>query len=425
MILDLFAGPGGWSEGIRSLGLHDVGLEWGRDACLTRAAAGHKTVRCDVSKYPVEPFVGKVRGLIASPPCQAFSMAGNRLGMLDLGRIHAAVEAARSGWRDELREGEWADPRSALILEPLRWAWSLKPEWIACEQVPPALKVWEHMADVLRSWGYDATAVRLLAADYGVPQTRLRAFLLAHRTRVNVPAPTHAKNPLCDLFGNRLELWVSMAEALGWEPGGMAIDRRVGGFAEGADVITDDRPAPTLSHSHSREVWVRTSFGKPKDDARNGKHEIDPSASPAHTVTGKTGDWTLRTGNNTELGGGRREPYERSASEPAPVVDGKVGHRMNDVRWVHERPATTVAGGFLMGGDKACVIPPPGHRDMGEDGPSRQDAEGSVRIELHEAAILQSFPADYPFQGTKTARFRQVGDAVCPRLAAAVVGALQ
>ncbi|MDX3358064.1 hypothetical protein PV703_33215 [Streptomyces sp. ME01-24h] len=28
LIADLFAGPGGWSEGARMLGLADVGLEW-------------------------------------------------------------------------------------------------------------------------------------------------------------------------------------------------------------------------------------------------------------------------------------------------------------------------------------------------------------------------------------------------------------
>jgi DNA (cytosine-5)-methyltransferase 1 len=96
MILDLFAGPGGWSEGLRSLGMDEIGLEWDESACRTRSAAGHRTIRCDVAAYPVEPFVGRVRGLIASPPCQAFSMAGKGGGRDEIARVHAAVEACRA-----------------------------------------------------------------------------------------------------------------------------------------------------------------------------------------------------------------------------------------------------------------------------------------------------------------------------------------
>lgn len=37
-IVDLFAGPGGWSRALELLGHHDVGVEYDRWACATRRA---------------------------------------------------------------------------------------------------------------------------------------------------------------------------------------------------------------------------------------------------------------------------------------------------------------------------------------------------------------------------------------------------
>lgn len=190
LIIDLFAGPGGWSEGLRLLGLGDIGIEWDAAACATREAAGHETICADVAEYPTAPFVGKTTGLIASPPCQDFSVAGKKAGM--------------------------AGERAQLITQVLRWVEELQPEWVACEQVPPVLKIWESYAAQLEEWGYSTWTGRLNAADYGVPQTRKRAFLLASRVRpVAPPAPTHSSAPTEDLFG-ALKPWVTMGQALGW-----------------------------------------------------------------------------------------------------------------------------------------------------------------------------------------------------------------
>lgn len=96
----------------------------------------------------------------------------------------------------------------------------------------------------------------------------------------------------------------------------------------------------------------------------------------------------------------------RPVTEPAPTL--MFGHRANLVAWVTERPATTIQG-------DARVFPP----HAGSKG--EHQSTDSVRITPAEAATLQSFPAGYPFQGSKTQQFRQIGDAVPPGLAAHVL----
>lgn len=83
--------------------------------------------------------------------------------------------------------------------------------------------------------------------------------------------------------------------------------------------------------------------------------------------------------------------------------------------WTRERPATTVVGSF-----HPEVIAAPGYRTE----ESRQNAPDSVVVTVAEAGVLQSFPRDYPWQGSKGKQYQQVGNAVPPRLAAHVLAAI-
>jgi DNA (cytosine-5)-methyltransferase 1 len=394
MILDLFGGPGGWDWAAEILGLKRVvGVEYDRWACATRAAAGLTTIRADVSQMAVAPLTGKILGLIGSPPCTTFSAAGGRAGVGILEILSAAIRdqfagrdtrgqrrremaAAlhRAGWIPALPARPFRAARivaaarsAALVVEPARFIAATRPEWVALEQVPSVLPLWEVYAEELRKLGYSVWTGKLVAADYGVPQTRLRAFLIASRVRtVRRPTPTHYDpRKGAQLFGKP---WVSMAAALGW----------------GAT----DRSAPTVT-SGGAATGGAEPFGHRSRDAL-----ADELAA---------GRWALRTNTTTKA------TLPRPADEPAPTM--AFGHRANLVAWVHDRPSTTVVG--------EARISQPGHSGARGDSQSTD----AIRITVREAAVIQSFPADYPWAGTQTKQFEQAGNAVPPRLAAHVLAA--
>ena len=105
-----------------------------------------------------------------------------------------------------------------------------------------------------------------------------------------------------------------------------------------------------------------------------------------------------------------RVPVRRLGS-PAPTLLAD-GLAKGATVWVHDRPATTVQGDPR--------VQPPGHKRNRHDPPgrypSRSGDNGTVRVTVEQAAILQGFRPDYPWQGARTAQFRQIGNAVCPPL---------
>lgn len=419
MILDLYAGAGGWDVGAQILGLPTIGLEIEHDPCVTAVRAGHPRIRCDVATYPTAPFVGRATAVIGSPPCTTFSSAGSGGGRqvtavltrgLDELAAGKATRAARrkecqraiAAWaltkRGKTRRAErsawaWEQAQSAVqVLEPLRYIRDLRPEWVTLEQVEAVQPIWRHTAHILRGWGYHTWVGVLNSADYGVPQTRRRAVLIASRTRrVGRPDATHEQNPPDDvLFGAR-ERWVSMADALGWGDIEVVSNYGTGGDTTKRGIRSSDEPAATVTSKIDRvkvrgrvTVDRRTRSG----DGRGGWYPTPEVAEdrPAPTLTGNQ-RWVLRSRRDSPNWVAQEGPRDnRDIALPAVTITGEAH------RWAWE------ADGEPTGTDH-------------------------TRISITEAAVLQSFPADYPWAGSRTSQFLQVGNAVPPRLAAAVIGA--
>lgn len=60
------------------------------------------------------------------------------------------------------------------------------------------------------------------------------------------------------------------------------------------------------------------------------------------------------------------------------------------------------------------------------EGALAHTGENAIRVTIEEAATLQSFPDDYPWQeaGTRTAAFQCIGNAVPPLMARGVLEAV-
>lgn len=493
------------------LGLNALGIETDEWACATAHAAGHECLQADVTK--LDPAsLGAVWGVIGSPPCQAYSSAGKGLGREDKPHVIACAHELATG-HDSRRErlARCRDARSLLTVEPLRFALALRPRWVALEQVPAVLELWSVFAGLLDAHGYQTATGILSAEQYGVPQTRKRAFLVASLDGpVKLPAPTHRSyNPRRretpeDEVG--LFPWVSMAEALGWQMGDqVGFPRRNDtpsnhpaksdtGTHRARDRRAACRPASTLT-ARTRS-WTRKPCVQVRRGGKRIEEGFDPTGAPAQAVTtrvnrwqahgvdqrpptGEGVDWTserpaptlvttrrsrdgalvgrqLPPGESVARGGWawrngtQRNASVRSSAEPAPTVH--FGNALNQVEWVPcayearqrgaqprpvEDPAPTMLAVGLAKGTPiwagrrpattvACDrrVHPPGHKENASDPPGRyQQRRGvnAVRVTVEQAAVLQGFPSDYPWQGARTRQFLQIGNAVPPPLARAVL----
>ena len=171
--IDLFAGAGGLSLGLEAAGIAPVAaVEWCPDASTTYRFhhPEARVVQGDISTLDFRPERGRFAVVAGGPPCQPFSVGGKRLAAGD----------PRNGIPQFLRALAELQPRAFIM------------ENVAGLTVSTKWPYFQSILAQLEQLGYQTSWRVVEAADYGVPQTRRRLFVVgAREDRFAFPGPTH------------------------------------------------------------------------------------------------------------------------------------------------------------------------------------------------------------------------------------------
>ncbi|QTR49834.1 DNA cytosine methyltransferase [Candidatus Thiothrix anitrata] len=217
-LVSLFSGIGGLDEGLHNAGFTPL-------FCSEIDKHAHESLRSWCNRRSVSPLLatdindisphylknqlglkaGELDLLAGGPPCQSFSLIGNRRSL--------------------------EDDRGLLLHKMIEFAQVLQPKAVLIEQVKgllsakgadgingSALKV---IISGLKEIGYDVSFRTLRAADYGVPQLRDRVFIVAIATgdEFEFPAPTHfdpqKQSEQIDVFSTTKIPYISVKGAIG------------------------------------------------------------------------------------------------------------------------------------------------------------------------------------------------------------------
>ena len=184
--IELFAGAGGLALGLEQAGFEGlVYVEMNVDACetLRRNRPGWNVIEGDVHEIDFRQYDGQVDLVSGGFPCQAFSMAGNRLGFGDI--------------------------RGTLFAEVIRCANETHPKMLLMENVKGLLshdggRTFETIRHEVEKAGYSLQWKVLNASYHGVGQARERIVIigirddLADRISFEYPEPNGRQTTLRD-----------------------------------------------------------------------------------------------------------------------------------------------------------------------------------------------------------------------------------
>jgi DNA (cytosine-5)-methyltransferase 1 len=372
--IDLFSGAGGITLGLANAGFDVVFCADHNAACEATHRRNFPHIpfhRADIEKLTGREILsraGIARGeldlLIGGPPCQGFSIIGQR---------------------------ELWDPRNGLFKQFLRIAKELQPRVCVIENVSglATLNKGAVLQEIGRAFdeaGYDVDCAELLAAQYGVPQMRWRMFFIGWRRdqkkRGGFPLPTHGRRGIGDLVPNRTidpadsKGFVTIAEAIrdlprieAGEEARSYTHKPRSAFQQAMREDAGDELANHYAARLSQQNMERLRVLKPGQDWRSLPHHLLPA------------------GMQRAL----RKDHTR---------------RYRRMKW--DGIARSIITRFRDPKSGEYIHP-------------EQDRTISIR----EAARLQSFPDWFVFEGNTSDQYDQVGNAVPPLLARAVATELR
>jgi len=183
--VDLFAGIGGFHIAAKSMGGESVGFsEIAKDAITAYCENFNETPDRNLGDITTLKTLPKHDFMTAGVPCQSWSIAGKKMGF------------------DDDRGQLWND--TIYLLNEVR------PKAFIFENVkgladPRNSKALEYILDRIQQAGYYANSYLLNAYDYGVPQTRVRIYIVGFKDkkfnkRFYIPNPNPGQVYLSDVL---------------------------------------------------------------------------------------------------------------------------------------------------------------------------------------------------------------------------------
>lgn len=415
--VDLFCGAGGLSTGLEWAG-YDI--RWAADfdeSATETFRRNHPDVDCetvDLTERSLPAFEEPIDLVAGGPPCPPFSVVG-RSKLNSLEGQEARTDSRTQLWKCLLNAVEQYQP-DAFLMENVQGMAS------ATNEIGDS--VLGHICGRFRQLGYTVDHWVVDAADFGVPQHRHRLLIIGTRTGIRLP---------------RLEEWETHREPH------TAAERTARLISQGypkqtekqerLDTFTDDsHKAEESTKPQSKEPWVTVAeaiadlpplspaggrASDPHPPAAAKRYELPPVTEYQAWARENVPTVTTSEGAREELHNHEARYHNLSDLSLYSLLGAGTGWRIGDLQdELQPYREDVFADNYTKqrADQPSSTIPAHIHKD----GHMHIHPHEARSFTVREAARIQSFPDRFVFPGSRTAAYKQVGNAVPPLLAESI-----